>query len=385
MSSVANLALRYQLHQIRGLERQRHAVQQRFASKIKLADAEYVNFASNDYLCLAQHPQVTAAAHDAIERYGVGATASAMVSGYSELHQAFEQRFAEFMQYDQALLFNSGFNANISMISVLADRNTIIFADKYNHASLIDGAILSRAQHQRYRHNDIAHLRDLLTRSGVKNKIILTDSVFSMQGDKAALPELSQLAEQHQALLVVDDAHGIGMLGEDGRGSVSEQGLNQQQVPIVICPLGKAFGSMGCVVVGPKAMINALTQFARGYLYSTALPPMLVAASLAGLSVLQQETWRREKLQHLICYFRQQALQSGLTLLPSDTAIQSLLVPSIEKLLLIQQCLQTNGLFVAAIRPPTIPQGTQRLRISLTCEHTEQQIDKLLALISKLL
>lgn len=338
-----------------------------------------VNFCGNDYLQLAHHPYVKKALIIGAEKYGLGSGASAMVSGYCKPHYQLEQAFAEFLNRDSAMLFNSGYHANLGVLATLANRNSTIIADKFCHASLIDGAVLSRAQLQRYPHNDMQQAATLLNKHAKKADLLISESIFSIQGDMTDVKTLSALASQHQCTLVVDDAHGIGVLGASGAGITDELQLSQDAVPCLITPLGKAMASMGAIVSGSKAMIETLVQLARTYRYSTALPPAICNASLCALQLLQKETWRRDTLKQLIRFFIKEAKARQLQLFSQDmTPIKSITIGCNLKTLSLQKKLMQRGLFVSCIRPPTVPINSACIRISLNCAHTEGQIRYLL-------
>jgi len=336
-------------------------------------------FCSNDYLGLSKHPKVIKAFKDGADKYGVGSGGSQLVTGYTNAHRAVEDAFAEFLNRDRALLFSSGYLANIGIVAALELQS--IFADKFNHASLIDAGLFSKAKMYRYAHNNINSLKLRLEKFNNGQKIIITDGVFSMNGDIAKLSELSVLAKQHNAILMVDDAHGIGVLGRNGQGTVAHFNLPAKNVPIVVASLAKAIGCSGAIVAGSNALIEGLIQFARTYIYTTAIPPAIANACLASLKIMQTETWRREKLTHLINYFINQAHNRNLTLLPSTTPIQSLIIGDAKKTMAVSQKLLTRGFVVVAIRPPSVPKNTSRLRITLNCSHTEQQINNLIEIL----
>lgn len=335
-------------------------------------------FCSNDYLCLTKHSEVIKAFKTGADEYGVGSGASQLITGHIYPHHILEDAFAEFLNRDRALLFSSGYLANIGVVTALMDNESAVFEDKLNHASLIDAGMFSQAKVYRYAHNDIKHLQSHLSKYSYKQKLIITDGVFSMNGDIAKLPELSMLAKQHNVWLMVDDAHSIGVLGNNGGGTLEHFNLQQQDVPILVCPLGKALGCYGAIVAGTNNLIESLIQFARTYIYDTAIPPAIASALYAGLQVIKKEPWRREKLAYLINYFKQQANMRNLTFLPSVTPIQSFVIGDAKTALSISEKLLSRGFVVVAIRPPTVPQNTSRLRISLNCLHTEKQINDLL-------
>ncbi|MGI0119151.1 8-amino-7-oxononanoate synthase [Zooshikella sp. RANM57] len=337
-----------------------------------------VNFCSNDYLGLANHPAVIRSFQQAAKSHGVGSGASHLVCGHHQLHNQLEEALAEFTGYERVLLFSSGYMANLGVINALSTKGDYIFQDKLNHASLIDGGLISQARFQRYAHADVKQLeRRLQQCSSQQQRLVVTDGVFSMDGDIAPLPGLVNLVESYNAWLMVDDAHGFGVLGEHGKGIIQHFGLSPEQVPILVGTLGKAFGTYGAFVAGSNTLIEALIQFARTYIYTTALPPALAAASLTSLKLLQEESWRRTHLQQLITFFRHEVSQQGWQLLPSCTPIQPVLVGDADQSVQISHELQKRGFWVTAIRSPTVPKGTARLRITFSAQHTMDQVEQL--------
>lgn len=379
------LEKRLEDYQAADLYRTRRVLSAAQSVLIQCDDKTCISFCSNDYLGLANHPAVVTAFKKGAETYGVGSGASQLVSGHSAAHRQLEENFAEFLNRDRALLFSTGYMANLGVISALAQKNVCVFADKRNHASLLDAAQLSHARVARYAHADMQHLTTLLAKESSELKLIVSDSVFSMDGDVAPLPDLAVLAKQQQAWLMVDDAHGIGVLGKNGQGALAQFNLTQEDVPILVAPLGKAFGCFGAIVAGSTTLIEYLIQFARSYIYTTAMPSALACAAQASLKIVQQETWRREKLLHLITYFKQVAAQYQLKLLSSDTPIQSLVVGASSKALLLSEKLFAQGFLVTAIRYPSVPQNTARLRITLSCLHEEEQIERFLACLAQVI
>lgn len=337
-----------------------------------------INFCSNDYLGLAGHPDIAAALKAGVDQYGTGSGASHLISGHSTAHQHLEEQLAAFTGRPRALLFSTGYMANLGVINALVNRHDLVLEDQLNHASLLDGGHLSRADYKRYKHNNMQQLDYLLEQSTASRKLIVTDGVFSMDGDLAPLPEMSSVAAQHSGWLMVDDAHGMGVLGATGAGIVEQQGLTVEQVPILMGTLGKSFGTFGAFVAGSEALIETLIQFARTYIYTTALPPAIAAASSASLQLVRREHWRREHLQQLIQRFRDGAQQLGLQLMDSQTPIQPLLINNDQLVMEVNQQLRSRGFMVGAIRPPTVPAGSGRLRITLSASHSNQQIDQLL-------
>ena len=338
----------------------------------------YVNFSSNDYLGLASHPKVIEALADGARKWGAGSGAAHLVSGHSLPHHALEEELAEFTGRARALLFSTGYMANLGAVSALLGRGDTVFEDRLNHASLIDAGILSRARLKRYGHADASELVTQLDATDSGSKLVVTDGVFSMDGDLAPLPELAQACQQKDVWLMVDDAHGIGVVGPHGRGSLEHFNLNTEAVPILVGTLGKAFGTFGAFVAGSETLIESLIQRARSYIYTTALPPAVAEATRASLRLIQTESWRREKLQQLVKRFRQGASESGLPLMDSFTPIQPLLLGDTERALTVSQRLREQGFLISAIRPPTVPEGTARLRITISAEHEEAHVDRLL-------
>lgn len=335
-----------------------------------------LNFCSNDYLGLANHPNIIKAFQQAAHQYGVGSGAAHLINGHSRLHQQLEEALAAWLGRDRALLLSTGYMANLAVANALMDKDDIIFQDRLNHASLIDGALMSDAKLVRYAHNDVEHLQKRIISHPSADAMIMTDGVFSMDGDVAPLTALSPVAQHHQAWLMVDDAHGFGVLGQTGGGLVEQLGLTQTDVPILMGTLGKAFGTAGAFVAGSHDLIEYLIQVARPFIYTTAQPPAIAGATLASLELVKTEHWRREHLQNLIKQFRQGAEQLGLQLLDSPTPIQPIIIGDSSKALQISQKLEELGLLVIAIRPPTVP--TARLRVTFSASHTHDQVEQLL-------
>ena len=350
--------------------------------QVNVDGKNYIAFCSNDYLGLASHPDVIAALQNAAAAFGVGSGASHLVSGHSSEHHALEEDLAAFCGRDRALLFSTGYMANMGAITALVGQGDAVFEDRLNHASLLDAGLLSGARFQRFLHNDLDSLRSRLSKTEALRKLIVVDGVFSMDGDCAPLPALAELAQRHNAWLMVDDAHGFGCLGNHGGGSAEHFGLSQDQLPVLMGTLGKAFGTFGAFIAGSETLIETLIQFARPYIYTTAMPPAVAAATRVSLRLLQQEQWRRDHLQQLITRFRAGASQLGLALIDSFSPIQPVIVGDEARALAISDQLAARGFLVIAIRPPTVPVGSSRLRITFTAEHTLAQVDSLLEALS---
>jgi 8-amino-7-oxononanoate synthase len=376
------LQARAESRQAQHLVRQRQALSGNCPVEVKLGDASLLNFSSNDYLGLASHPELVRALKDATDIDGVGSGASALVTGFRNQHRELEQELAQFLEREKVLLCSSGYLANLAVATSLTAKGDVIVQDKLCHASLIDAARLSGARLLRYAHADSGALQRQLEVQNDGNTLVISDGVFSMDGDTAPLQEMADLCLEHQAWLAIDDAHGIGVCGPGGRGSVAAAGLGAQQVPVLTGTLGKAFGSFGAFIAGSEALINHLVNEARSYIYTTAMPPAIAAAARAALRRVIEDDWRREHLQELIKHFRQGAANRGLTLMPSISPIQPMLIGDSQSALNLAAGLQKKGFLVVAIRPPTVRKGTARLRITLTAAHQTGQIDALLDAIA---
>ncbi len=342
-----------------------------------------VDFSSNDYLGLAAHPALTAAMSDCATRCGAGSGASHLISGHGREHAALEEELAAFTGRPRALLFSTGYMANLGVVTALAQRGESVLLDRLSHASLIDAGLLSGARFRRYPHCDAAAARRLLAESAPQTTVLATDGVFSMDGDIAPLAALSQAAREHGAWLVVDDAHGLGVLGANGRGALEVAGLGCEEVPVLVGTLGKAFGSFGAFVAGADELIELLVQRARSYIYTTALPQPVAAATRAALRIAREESWRRERVAALTARFRANARQAGVPLADSVTPIQPIPLGNARAALAAQQALRDAGFWVVAIRSPTVPAGAERLRVTLTAAHQESQIDALVESLSR--
>lgn len=348
------------------------------APRVCIDGREYLHFASNDYLGLAQHPRVVQAAVEAARQYGWGSGASALVVGHSTPQQQLEEALARFERTEAAVVFPSGYAANLGTVAALVGREDAIFSDQYNHASLIDGARLSRARVFIYRHGEADHLEQLLREhaAGFRRRLILTDGVFSMHGDLAPLPQLVDLAHRYECMLLVDEAHGTGVLGPGGRGAAEQLGVHQQ-VAIRVGTLSKALGSQGGFVAGSEELVLHLVNRARSLVFSTAMPPASAAAAQAALELVQQEPQRREKLLHLAARLRLGLREQGWQVPEGITPIVPVFVGSEEQVLQLAAVLRKQGLWVPAIRPPSVPPGQCCLRISLSAQHTPEQVDRL--------
>ncbi len=334
-------------------------------------------FCNNDYMGLANHPEVIAAWQAGAERWGVGGGASHLVIGHSTPHHELEEALAELTGRPRALLFSNGYMANLGTVTALVGQGDTVLEDRLNHASLLDAGLLSGARFSRYLHNDVTSLESRLEKA-VGDTLVVTDGVFSMDGDVADLPALARTAKAKGAWLMVDDAHGFGPLGANGAGLVEHFGLSMEDVPVLIGTLGKSFGTSGAFVAGSEELIETLIQFARPYIYTTSQPPALACATLKSLELLRTEQWRREHLSQLIRQFRQGTEQLGLQLMDSFTPIQPILIGDAGRALRLSQLLRERGVMVTAIRPPTVPVGSARLRVTLSAAHTEAQVQLLL-------
>lgn len=365
------------------LYRRRRLLESPQGVQVRVDGETLLPFCSNDYLGLANDPRVVAALCDGAQRYGAGSGASHLVTGHSTAHHALEEELAAFVGAERALLFSTGYMANLGVVSALLGRHATVFEDKLNHASLIDAARLSGASVQRFPHANLRRLENQLIETRGE-KIILSDGVFSMDGDIADVTRLCVLARQHDAWLLVDDAHGIGVLGPHGRGTLELQACRAQAPLILLGTLGKAFGTFGAFIAGDADLIEYLIQQARTYIYTTALPPAVAEATRASLHIVQTENWRREVLTQRVAQFRAGAMQLGLRLLESTTPIQALILGDAETAMAASEALRTQGLLVTAIRPPTVPAGSARLRITFSATHTQEHVERLLAALAVL-
>ncbi len=370
----------------RGLRRRRRTVQRRIpeSAEIEVDGRRCVDFCSNDYLGLAAHPQVVEAFIGAARIHGVGARASHLISGHQPEHEALEQELAAYTARERAIVFSTGYMANLGLVRALAGREASVFGDSLNHASLIDGGRLSGAALYRYPHADAAALELQLAARGSGAAIVLTDGVFSMDGDLAPLPAIAAACARQGAFLAVDDAHGLGVLGRTGRGLLEHFQLDATEVPALVGTFGKAFGSFGAFVAGGEDLIDTLVQRARTYIYTTALPPAVAAAIRAALKVSIAESWRRERALALTRRFRALALAAGIPLAASETPIQPILLGAADDAVQASNALLERGFYAAAIRPPTVPVGASRLRITLSAAHRDADIEALVAALAEI-
>ena len=365
------------------LYRRRRIVETPQGPTLRVEGRELIAFCSNDYLGLANEPRVIEALQRGAARWGAGSGAAHLVTGHSAAHHALEEELAAFTQRPRALLFSTGYMANLGVLSALLGRHDTVFEDRLNHASLLDGAVLSRAWLRRYPHADASAVAEQLV-DAKGERLVATDGVFSMDGDLAPLPELAVACRRHGAWLMVDDAHGLGVLGEGGRGTLAHFGLAAADAPILMGTLGKAFGTFGAFVAGSDELIETLIQAARPYVYTTAPPPAVAEATRVALRIAQAEEWRREHLRRLVERFRAGAASIGLPLTGSPTPIQPIVLGDAARALGWSAALESQGLLVAAIRPPTVPPGSARLRVTLSAAHGEAQVDRLLDALAAL-
>lgn len=356
-----------------GLHRQLSLIEGAQEPRVKINDKEVILLCSNNYLGLANHPKIKEAAIKAIEKYGFGSSASRLVSGNMEPHKELEQRLARFKNTEAALVFNSGYHANIGIISALVGRGDVIFSDKLNHASIVDGCLLSKAELKRYPHKDMNALENLLKKYSElqtpNSKLIITDGVFSMDGDIAPLKELSELADKYNCMLMVDDAHATGVLGVHGKGTLEHFGIDNSNI-IQMGTLGKGLGCFGAYAAGSKKLIDYLINKARSFIYTTSLPPSVCAASIAAIDIIENEPQLRQNLWERVKFFRSGLENAGLDIMNSETQIIPILIGEADKVVQVSKDLLAKGVFVQAIRPPTVSEGTSRLRVTLMANHS---------------
>jgi 8-amino-7-oxononanoate synthase len=371
----------------RGLRRRRRLAKHAgdSAADIELDGRPCVDFCSNDYLGLSTHPRVVLAFIDAAREHGVGARASHLITGHQPEHEALERELAAWTGRERAIVFSTGYMANLGLVGALVRRNGAVFGDRLNHASLIDGGRMSGAGLHHYPHGDAAALDRQLATVESGPAVVLTDGVFSMDGDLAPLPALAGVCRRHGAFLAVDDAHGLGVIGATGRGSLEHFGLSADDVPALVGTLGKAFGSFGAFVAGSGELIDMLVQRARTYIYTTALPAAVAAATRAALAASIEESWRRERVLALTRRFRERASSAGLPLADSATPIQPVMLGGADTAVRASEALLEHGFFVAAIRPPTVPADTSRLRVTLSAAHRDGDVDALVDALAGIL
>ncbi len=362
----------------KGLRRTLRLLEGEQREKVIIDGRQVLNFCSNNYLGLANDERLKVAAKEALDKYGLGSGASRLVVGNMSLHKKLEERIAAFKGCEAALLFNSGYTANLGVISALVDKDDIVFSDKLNHASIIDGILLSRAQFKRYPHKDMGALEDMLKASGgYRRKVIITDTIFSMDGDIAPLPKIVELAEKYDAWIYVDEAHASGVLGKKGKGAVEYFGL-QGKIQIQMGTLSKAAGSFGAFICGSKTLIEYLINKSRGFIYTTSLPPAICAASIAALEIIENEPRLREKLWENVEFLRKGLAELGFDILESETPIIPILTKEPRVTMEFSQRLFEEGVFVQGIRPPTVPEGKARLRITVMASHKRGDLEEAL-------
>jgi len=387
----------FKLHKALEKRKQQHRYRTRRITEgpqqveMKVDDKSIINFCSNDYLGLANHPQLKQATITAIKKFGVGSGSAHLVSGHSSAHHQLEEELAAFTGYPRAILFSTGYMANIGLCQALLDKNDAVFEDRLNHASLIDAGLISGAQFFRYLHNDVTSLKRKIKKTNhrepqkLSTKLVLTDAVFSMDGNIADIPALSSLCKKTGSWLMIDDAHGFGTLGSTGKGSLQHFSLNQHDVPIYMATLGKAMGTAGAFIAGSEELIETIIQQARSYIYTTAMPAAIATATRCSLQIIQNEPEHLANLNNNILYFRRCCREADISIENSQTAIQPLLIGDEKKALKISQQLFEKGFLVTAIRPPTVPMGTSRLRITLCAKHKKEHIEQLIETLLPLL
>jgi 8-amino-7-oxononanoate synthase len=367
------------------LYRSRRVLDSAQGAEVVVDGTTLLSFCSNDYLGLAAHPRVREALERGARQYGFGSGSAHLLVGHARPHHALEEELAEFVQRPRALLFSTGYMANLGAVTALVGAGDAVFEDRFNHASLLDAGLLSRARFSRYAHADALALKQRLSATTASRRLVVTDGVFSMDGDVAPLPQLARVAARHDAWLMVDDAHGLGVIGQGGRGSLAWHDLGQDEVPVLVGTLGKAFGTFGAFVAGSEELIETLIQKARTYIYTTALPPAVAEATRASLALVREEAWRRDHLARLVARFRRGVADLTLPASQSTTPIQPLVVGSPDRALALSGALEQRGILVRAIRPPAVPEGASRLRVTLSAAHTEAHVDRLLESLSSAL
>lgn len=342
------------------------------------------SFCSNDYLGLANHPEIKAAFIKGIERYGAGSGAAHLINGHTRAHHELELELAEFSGYPRALLFSTGYMANLGLTQAMVGKGDTVLEDRLNHASLLDGGLLSGARLMRYRHNDASELDTKLATRKQGEKLVLSDGVFSMDGDIADIAALADTCQKHDAWLMIDDAHGFGVLGDNGRGALEHRRVSTVAVPVYMATLGKALGTAGAFIAGSEELVETLIQKARTYIYTTATPAAIAEATRASLKIIQSQPRLRERLQQNIRYFRNCCTQTDIKITDSGTAIQPIIIGDTQHAVSTSNELFASGILVSAIRPPTVPEDTARLRITLSAAHSHEQIDKLVSVLNRI-
>lgn len=370
--------------QKQGAYRQRKSLESPQGVEVIVEGKPYLSFCSNDYLGLANDARVCNAATRAISNFGVGSGGSQLISGYSCLHAALEEALADFLGYERTVLFSSGYLANLGVISAFSTRKTLILEDRFNHASLIDAAKYAGGNLKRYLHRDTEHAKNIASQAAASSLLLVTDGVFSMEGTMAPLKQLCDLKDFYADMLIVDDAHGIGVLGQHGRGTLEQLNIDPSRVDILVGTFGKAFGGSGAFVAGSNDAIEYLIQKSRTLIYTTAAPAALAAAAQQSLDIIINEPDRRDRLHNNIEYFRKSLNSTTLNLQDSNTAIQTIVIGTNNDALRYSEQLEHRGLLVLAIRPPTVPKNTARLRITLCSEHTHKQIDQLVLALQEI-
>jgi len=347
--------------------------------KVTIDGKEVLNLCSNNYLGLASDERIKSAARKAIDRYGMGSGASRLVVGSMSLHKRLEERIAAFKEKEAALLFNSGYTANLSAIPALCGKGDIIFSDRLNHASIVDGILLSRAEFKRYPHKDMDNLEDMLRVSdGFRRKMIITDTIFSMDGDIAPLPKIVELAERYNAWVYIDEAHATGVLGKDGKGAIEHFGIEADKIQVQMGTLSKAVGSFGAFICGSKTLIEYLINRSRGFIYTTSLPPAICAASIASFEIIENEPSLREKLWENVVFLKDGLNRLGFDTLESETPIIPILTKEPKITMEFSKRLFEDGIFVQGIRPPTVPEGKGRLRVTVMATHKKRDLERAL-------
>lgn len=365
------------------LHRKMLVLQAEEASQFRLEDKLLLSFSHNDYLGMARHPEVIKALQDGAAKYGVGSGAARLLGGNYDIHSELESYLTEFFAYPRALIFSTGYMANLAVLGTLIAKEDDVLVDRFCHASIIDAILSKQFKFTRYLHNDLASLTQKLTKLSAKQKWLITHGLFGMEGELADLPKISALAKSSLTTLIVDDAHGVGLLGEHGRGAIEKFSLSHRDVPILIGTFGKAFGTMGAFVLADECFIEALIQFSKPFIYTTAISPALACATFKSMQIVTKDKWRREYLNELVHYFQQKGSEIGLPFLSSQTAIQSLLVGDSKKLMQMDAYLKQRGILAAAVRYPSVPLGQARLKIKLNINHNKKDIDLLLQHLSE--